>query len=135
VLIAPSAYVDFTSRRSLHEVALELSRSVFGGIPFVGEGEGIWDEVPALRLAKRFMGLQVELGGSPGDGGYTLQVEAPDFPWHLIDPAKQQGARVDLTGLLRHLLADVRDLTLVEAVAGASGTSADGMRQGITGDD
>jgi hypothetical protein len=117
-LIAPSAYVDFTSERPLQEVAADLSNRVFGGIQFTGQGEGLWDEVPAVRLAKRFMGLQVELGGNPGtDGGYTLQVETPDFPWHLVDRARQKEARADLTGFLKHLLADIDGIVL-------AGTSA-----------
>ena len=111
-LIAPSAYVDFTSKRSLEDIGAELSRRLFAGVPFVGLGEGIWDEVPAMRLAERFMGLQVELGGHAGDdGGYTLQVEVPDFPWHLVGRG-QANARVDLTGFLQHLLTDFEEISL-----------------------
>jgi hypothetical protein len=113
VLLAPSAYVDFTSPNPLQDVAAQLSSELFGGIPFIGLGEGVWDEVPAMRLAQRFMGLQVELGGNPGDdGGYTLQVESPEFPWHLVAPGGQKDARVDLTGFLTHQLSAIAGVTV-----------------------
>lgn len=112
-LIAPSAYVDFTSPNSLDSVARDLSTRLFAGIPFVGLGEGLWDEVPAMKLARRFMGLEVELGGSPGpEHGYTLQVEAPDFPWERIERADQAAARADLTGYLQHLLSSIEGITI-----------------------
>lgn len=115
-LSAPFAYVDFTSPNTLESVARELSARVFAGIPFVGLNEGLWDEVPAVRLAQRFMGLEVELGGAPGaEHGYTLQVEAPDFPWERIKRDEQPAARVDLTGHLEYLLSGIDGIMIVSS--------------------
>jgi hypothetical protein len=73
------AYVDFVSQQSLHEVGTEIAKACFGGGEFVGETEGIWDEVPAVRLDRNPLGLEITLGGSPGEaGGYTLEVSSRD---------------------------------------------------------
>jgi hypothetical protein len=66
-----------------------------------------------MRLAQRFMGLQVELGGTPGpDGGYTLQVEMAEFPWALIAPDAGKSATVDLSGTLQHLMQGIEPIRL-----------------------
>lgn len=66
------AYVDFRSTYDLKETAAILG-TFFGGAGFVGENEGIWDEVPALRLERSVLGLSVVVGGA--DGEFTLEVE------------------------------------------------------------
>jgi hypothetical protein len=69
------ARVDFSSQLSLHEVAQLISTNCFGGIGFTGLNEGIWDEIPAMRLEKPVLGLEVNLGGSAEEAeGYTLEV-------------------------------------------------------------
>jgi len=104
VLCDCSAYVDFTSPLALHALGRVLSERLFAGISFVGENEGIWDEVPALRLERDFLGLRVELGGtSGGEGGFTLQIEPVIFPWHQINAAGVTGT-VDFSNYLRFLL-------------------------------
>lgn len=75
------AYVDFVSPQPLHEIGREIARVCFGGGEFVGENEGIWDEIPAVRLDRNPLGLEVTLGGAQVDGGgytYTLQVSSRD---------------------------------------------------------
>ncbi|WP_084736105.1 hypothetical protein [Cystobacter ferrugineus] len=57
----PVVYVDFTSPDPLMMLAHKLSEQLFGGIEFIGENSGIWDEVPAVRLARRFLGLITEV--------------------------------------------------------------------------
>lgn len=74
-----TAHVDFASPRSLHEIAREIASVCFGGGEFVGENEGIWDEIPAVRLDRDPLGLEITLGGAPGEaGGYTLEVSSRD---------------------------------------------------------
>lgn len=111
-LLCPSAYVDFYYPESLSVVAGILSEQIFGGINFIGENTGIWDEVPAVRLSKRFLGLNIELGGEKGT--YTLQIEAPDFPWELISSAFHATASTDLSGFVQHMLSQICDIKIKE---------------------
>lgn len=112
-LIHFAAYVDFTYSGSLEELAEVLSQSLFAGLRFVGLGEGIWDEVPAVRLERNFLGLRVELGGAPGrDQGFTLQVEPIDFPWNRIPAVEASVASVDLSAYLGYLLEQVEGVSL-----------------------
>jgi hypothetical protein len=54
----PAAFVDFTHPDPLHLLAAKLSQALFAGIGFAGEGEGIWDEVPAMRLERDYLGFR-----------------------------------------------------------------------------
>lgn len=111
-----SAYVDFTDRRPLPELAAVLSQRLFAGLPFIGLQEGLWDEVPALRLAGEYLGLRVELGGEPGEtGGFTLQLEPLDFPWEELGEEETRTANVDLSAYVRRLLSAVEGLRLAAA--------------------
>src|SRR5437773_2401491 len=108
-----SAYVDFNHPLPLDGLAQLLSERIFAGIPFTGENTGIWDEVPALRLARDFLGLRVELGGSPDPAsGYTLQIEPFDFPWDQISADLEKECSVDLSDYVRFLLSRVNDVVL-----------------------
>lgn len=102
-----SAYVDFTSSMPLLELASFLSERLFAGIPFVGLDEGIWDEVPAVRLGEDFLRMRVELGGTPDDG-YTLQVEPFGFPWQ----EEQIVVQVDFADYLRFLLMRLEGISV-----------------------
>ncbi len=107
------AYVDFTHADALSVLASKLSERLFGGIQFEGENEGIWDEVPALRLSRDILGLRVEIGGCPGDqGGYTLQVETVDFPWESVQPGQEAQAVADLSGFVAHRLRQIDGVRL-----------------------
>ncbi len=113
-----SAYVDFIHPLPLVRLADLLSRLLFGGIRFTGLGEGLWDEVPAVRLEVDFMGLRVELGGAPGqEGGYTLQVEPLDVP--AYGDGEEYGSEqvADLSWYLRYLLEKVEGVEFKNADA------------------
>jgi hypothetical protein len=106
MLKCPSAHVDFFSEKSLKELSHELSAAIFGGIPFVGKAEGIWDEIPAVRLSQRVLGLDIILGGSTGEqGGYSLEAEAHEFPWDEIPPSQAAEFEVDLSPYFWHLIS------------------------------
>lgn len=103
-----SGYVDFVHPLPLIELADLFSQLLFGGIRFTGSDEGLWDEVPAVRLEADFLGLRVELGGAPGEqGGYTLQVEPLDVPApsHGQEYGNEQVG--DLSWYIRYLLEKV----------------------------
>lgn len=108
---SPVGYVDFTYPGTLEELSRLLSASLFAGISFVGLGEGIWDEVPAVRLERDFLSLRVEMGGSP-ETGFTLQVEPLRFTFELEDPVGG-AAEADLTRYLQFLLGGIEGLRVV----------------------
>src|SRR4030095_9253622 len=107
------AFVDFESRLPLGEVAKLLSREIFAGIQFTGLNEGIWDEVPAMRLEQDFLGLRVVVGGGADErGSYTLEIEAADFPWAKIPEAHSQEAVCDISDYVRELLKGITSINL-----------------------
>jgi hypothetical protein len=77
---------------------------------FLGENEGIWDEVPALRLARPILGLEVVIGGSPGiDRGYTVQVSSEDTLGGVLpnDPEESKSAICDFSNYLAALIQKI----------------------------
>ena len=105
------AFVDFESRLPLLETAKLLSDEVFAGIQFTGLDEGIWDEVPAMRLNRDFLGLRVVVGGGSDEKrSYTLEIEAFDFPWSKIPEVDSQAAICDLSEYIREQLKEIKDI-------------------------
>lgn len=104
------AYVDFVSDLPLTVIARQISDICFAGVDFLGENEGIWDEVPALQLARPVLGLEVILGGSPGiDKGYTLQVSSKDALGGVLptDPEESKSAICDFSNYLAALIQQI----------------------------
>ncbi len=104
------AYGDFESHLTLKDIARRMTETCFGGIEFVGENEGIWDEVPALRLNGGVLGLEVILGGGPGkDGSYTLEVSSREPLGGALppDPEGSKAAICDFSSYLAALLQQV----------------------------
>src|SRR6185503_12751526 len=99
------AYVDFDCDRPLSDVGKLLSEQLFGGIEFIGENTGIWDGVPAVRLAQRFLGLQVELGGQ--DGSYGLELEPVAFPWSAVKDHDPDAVIADISDFVAHMLVRI----------------------------
>lgn len=108
------ASVDFVSDLSLKEVGEKIALACFGGGRFTGEDEGIWDEVPAMRLDRNVLGLEVVLGGSPGDNGYTLEVASKDPMGGELptDPAESVKVICEFSRYLSGLLATIPDVEL-----------------------
>jgi len=105
-----TARVDFVSPQPLHEVGNEIASVCFGGGEFVGENEGIWDEIPAVRLNRDPLGLEIALGGAPGEaGGYTLEVSSRDPLGGPLpeDPASILEAICDFSKYLAALVARI----------------------------
>ena len=71
-------WVSFAAPYPLFEMAEILSREVFAGIKFTGYNTGIWDECPAMKLEKDFLGMRFEFGGGhneeTGIHEYTLDM-------------------------------------------------------------
>lgn len=73
------AFVDFMAPWELQELTQRLSSHMFGGLKFVGLDEGIWDEVPAMRLQSPVLGLQIVVGGEGGDRGFTMEINTIEY--------------------------------------------------------
>lgn len=102
------AYVDFVSPMPLEDLAPQVSDALFGGIAFVGKDEGIWDEVPAMRLANDVMGLRVILGGTAGDdGGFTLEIEPAKFPWDQVPDDAGSNVVCDVSEYMKLVVAQI----------------------------
>jgi hypothetical protein len=75
----PCASVLLDSPETLEQVAKKLSERLFCSIAFVADDSGTFEEVPALRLEKNFLGLDIVLHGF--DGNYTLYLEPVRESW------------------------------------------------------
>ena len=110
------AYVDFVSPLPLTYIARRIAETCFGGGEFVGEDEGIWDEVPALRLDRTVLELEVVLGGRPReDGGYTLEVSSSN-PLGGTLPDDLEGSKAAVCDFSNYLAALVQQMPEVEIV-------------------
>lgn len=109
-IVSLQAYIDFTTSAPLADTARRIADACLGGLDFIGEDEGIWDEVPALRLNQTILGLEIILGGMPGkDGGYTLQISSAhplggDLP---IDPEGSKAAICDFSTYVAALVQQI----------------------------
>lgn len=102
----------------LTDIARRIAELCFGGIDFVGESEGIWDEIPALRLNRDVLGLEVTLGGNPGrDGGYTIEVlsREPLGGSLPVDPAASKVATCDFSAYLAAQIQQIPGVELTKA--------------------
>ncbi len=101
------ASVDIYSELSLEELGRQVALACFGGGEFVGLDEGIWDEVPAMRLDRCVLGLEVILGGRPGAFGYTLEVASknPHGGKLSSDPKKSEESVCEFSLYLSSLVA------------------------------
>ncbi len=54
---------------SLEQLAKIISDKVFGGVPFGGKDQHIWEEIPAVYIRSSILGLQIILGEGKNDGG------------------------------------------------------------------
>ncbi len=96
-------------------LAHELSTRIFGNMSFVGENSGIWDEVPAVRLAARFLGLEIELGGD--NGRFALSMVDTTFPLQTLTAEQTLKAIVDVSGCVAYVLDQVPGIKHVPATA------------------
>lgn len=70
------AYIQ--SSLDLEALGQVLSEKIFGGLPFGGKDRGIMDEVPAIFIEPRFLGLQIVLYRTD-PSGFALKVSSFDF--------------------------------------------------------
>lgn len=101
--------VNIQSEKSLDEVAAIVSERLLGGVPFAGNDEGFYDEVPAVYASRQVLGLTVILQGVGGSEGYFLELYPENFP-----SSDEQGEAVtttDITEYLLFLLSGVDGLT------------------------
>ncbi len=108
------AAVDFVSDSPLKEIGEKVASTCFGGGKFIGENEGIWDEVPAMRLDRHVLGLEIVLGGGPGEDGYTLEVASKDPLGGELptDPAESVKLICEFSRYLSGLVATIPDVEL-----------------------
>jgi hypothetical protein len=113
-LLSPYAFVDFRCPGELKDVAHKVSQHLFGGIEFVGENTGIWDEVPAVRLRARILGMEIELGGCNGE--YILQIDTVGVPWAEIPTEEHPKSHADLSGYVAYLLEQLDGVEMLPPV-------------------
>lgn len=76
-----TASVSMKSQFKIEELGIILSEKIFGGIPFEGLEEAIYDEIPAIFFKRRLLGFNFVLQGYDGldnEIGYILSM-IPNF--------------------------------------------------------
>lgn len=114
-MIYPCGSVVLQSTQSLEEVARELSRRLFAGVPFGGRDEAVFDEVPAVYIREPILGFFVTLSGHEERHEYVLRFR----PWtsQLRDKGTDQHRvellqPIDLSAWLVVLLSDLKGIVV-----------------------
>ena len=96
---------------SLEEVGQIVSIRVLGGIPFVGRGERIRDEIPAIYSKPEVLGTRFILMGEPDDEGYYLEADGRSLIANLS--AEQiKSSLVDISPLVARLLQGIEGIAV-----------------------
>ena len=101
------------SEKNLEEVAAILSKALFGGAPFGGKEDYIYDEVPAVYISDKAapLGLRIILQGNGGKLGYRLELHSDtNLPADQADNATFEP--IDLSDYLALLLGDVAGISV-----------------------
>ncbi|MCY7836120.1 hypothetical protein MOB49_03180 [Bacillus haynesii] len=93
--------IPITSNKDIDDLARIISVKLFGGIPFGGMEEQIYEEVPAVFIENPILGFQVVIQGFGGEKGYTLEVRSHP---EIIEPDDADEIEVDITGYVSTLL-------------------------------
>lgn len=106
--------IAFQSEKKLEEVGKEISNKLFGGVPFQGINENIYEEVPAIYIKTPMIGLEIILSGYSG---------FDEDKWFVLDIAPHQSAPEDcklniknykLESLFKLLLKDIKIIKLID---------------------
>lgn len=111
-MMIPACRLRLLSRMSLEELGNVVSDRVFGGVPFVGRGDYIRDEVPALYSKSDVLGTRFILMGEPDDKGYYLEADSRRLIANL-SAEEIKKSLVDISPLVAHLLGGIEGVTVV----------------------
>jgi len=96
------------SDMSIEEVGELISKKLFGGLPFGGKENYIYDEIPAIYIKDKILGFKIILNGFPGkNGGYIL---------HLVSKFESmedmEFEEIDLEKYIACALGDIEELEI-----------------------
>ena len=89
---------------SLLELGQLLSNTIFAGVPFVEPESSLRDEVPAISLAKKIMGMDVVLYGHEEDLNFRLAMTCSGESRTQVKEAGRIPERIDLGNYLGFLI-------------------------------
>lgn len=93
--------LPISSNEDINGIAKIISDKLFGGIPFIGLDEHIYEEVPTVYIDYSILGLQGVIQGFGGDAGYTLEIRS--HPSN-IKPDDTDEVEIDITGYVSSLI-------------------------------
>lgn len=109
----PAAYVGVRASTGLLQLAQQLSEALFGGIPFVGQGTGIRDEVPAVRLAADLLGAEVVVHGYGGEDGFCLEIEPLTPAREAVRALGAEPVTGDISAYLAGLISGLEGIKVI----------------------
>jgi len=107
-----SCGLELWSDKGLEEVAEIVSNRLFGGVRFIGKGEYIRDEVPAIYSERDILGMRIILMGGPGQEGYYLEMETRREPGVALTAEHMRESLVDISPLVSKLLHGAEEITV-----------------------
>ncbi len=99
--------VPIYSNKDIEGLAKIISNKLFGGIPFIGLEEHIYEEVPAIFIDHPILGLQAVIQGFGGKEGYTLEVHSHPVN---IEPDDTDIMYIDIAGYVAALIEGTEEL-------------------------
>jgi hypothetical protein len=111
-MVVLTCNLEIISDLDLEGVGHQISDAVFGGAPFVGRSEYIFDEIPAVYCERPFFGERITLQGVEGSGSYFL--EARGGSNRPPGGTSQQFPRspIDTSGCIAQCLNGVKGLAI-----------------------
>lgn len=110
---AVEAYLDFETQFSTAEICKLLSEKCFGGIPFVDDTEGAWDEIDAYTLKQDVLGLKVVLGVAEKPESDIRVCSLEIGSWIELLSDVDDSNSVDLTSYLQRIISGISGFRLI----------------------
>ncbi len=111
---------SFKTKMTLDELAIIISKVLFGGLPFTYGERSVWEEIPSMYIDNSILGLFIVLGGYGGEEGYALSISTyGEFERYIHkNNLYDQLDRIWLTKhfyhLLKHSLKDYPEIIVLE---------------------
>ena len=112
--------LSFYSDKDIHEAAKMISNQLFGGLPFGGLKDYIYEEVPAIYIDDPILGFDVITQGYGGEKLYFLDINNhPNIQSAIIDSYKAEIhsgeleiENIDITGFVETLLEGTKGIEI-----------------------
>jgi hypothetical protein len=97
---------EIKTNLNLEELALKVSKSLCGGLPFIYGENSIWEEIPSMYIDHSILGMFFIIGGYGGDLGYQVAIKPTTSSYVYKNNLRNKEVRIRLDFHLYHLLKE-----------------------------